>query len=95
MEQIIIMEQHIHCENCNITNHRNGTKTYSHKAILPVLVAPGNDTVSSKEPEFIILTDGHNKPDCEHEAVSLWLKKYLELNDCRSHIPIPRQTSPP
>jgi hypothetical protein len=45
--------KHIHCENCNITNHRNGTTTYSHKAILPVLVAPENDMVISLEPEFI------------------------------------------
>lgn len=70
--------KHIHCESCNITNHRNGTKTYSHKAILPVLVAPGNDTVISLEPEFIIPQDGHNKQDCEHEAVKRWLKKYSE-----------------
>lgn len=67
--------KHIHCENCNITNHRNGTITYSHKAILPVLVAPGNETVRSKEPEFITPQDGHNKQDCEHEAVKRWLKK--------------------
>lgn len=68
--------KHIHCENCNITNHRNGTTTYSHKAILPVLVAPGNNTVLSLEPEFITPQDGHNKQDCEHEAVKRWLKKY-------------------
>ncbi|OAD19322.1 hypothetical protein THIOM_005051 [Candidatus Thiomargarita nelsonii] len=70
--------KHIHCENGNITNHRNGTKTYSHKAILPVLVAPGKDTVISLEPEFIIPQDGHNKPDCEPEAVKRWLTKYSE-----------------
>jgi len=50
--------KHIHCENCNTTNHRNGTITYFHKAILPVLVAPRNDTVISLEPEFITPQDG-------------------------------------
>lgn len=45
--------KHIHCENCNVANHRNGTITYSHKAILPGLVGPENNTVISLEPEFI------------------------------------------
>jgi hypothetical protein len=42
--------KHIHCKNCNVTTHRNGSITYSHKAILPVVVAPSNDTVISLEP---------------------------------------------
>jgi len=66
----------ISCENCNVTNHRNGTISYSHKAILPVVVAPGNDTVISLKPEFITPQDGHNKQDCEHEAAKRWLNKH-------------------
>jgi len=66
----------IYCENGNVTNHRNGTITYSHKAILPVVVALGNDTVISLEPEFITPQDGHDKQDCEHEALKRWLIKH-------------------
>lgn len=68
--------KHIYCENCNVTNHRNGTITYSHKAIRTKVVTPGNDIVISLEPEFITPQDGHNKQDCEHEAAKRWLTKY-------------------
>jgi hypothetical protein len=68
--------QHIYCENCNITRHRNGTITYSHKAIRTKVVAPKNNTVISLEPEFIIPQDGHDKQDCEHEAMKRWLIKH-------------------
>jgi hypothetical protein len=47
-----------------------------HKAILPVVVAPKNEAVISLEPEFIVPQDGHDKQDCEHEAISLWLVKH-------------------
>ena len=60
----------IHCENGNVTNHRNGTITYSHKVIRTKVVVPGNDIVISLEPEFI------TKQDCEHEAAKRWLNKY-------------------
>ena len=68
--------QSIYCENCNITRHRNGTVTYSHKAIMPVVVSPKNNTVISIEPEFIVPQDGNVKQDCEHEAMKRWLKKH-------------------
>lgn len=64
------------CQNCNVTNHRNGTVTYFHQAIMPVVVVPGNNTVISLEPEFITPQDGHDKPDCEHEAMKRWLLKH-------------------
>ena len=65
----------IHCENCNVTNHRNGTLTYSHKAIMPVVVSPQNNQVISLGPEFITKQDGAKKQDCEHEAMKRWLLK--------------------
>jgi len=43
---------------------------------MPVVVAPKNHTVRSKEPEFIIPQDGNVKQDCEHEAMKRWLKKH-------------------
>jgi len=63
----------IHCQNCNVTNHRNGTITYSHKAIMPVVVAPQNDIVISLEPEFITPQDGKVKQDCVYYAMKRWL----------------------
>ena len=42
----------IHCENCNTKKHKNGTTTYFHSAITPVLVAPGQKKVISLPPEF-------------------------------------------
>lgn len=66
----------IHCAQCSIKNHRNGTTTYSHTAITPVIVAPGNPRVIPLEPEFITPQDGHDKQDCENAAAKRWLNQY-------------------
>jgi hypothetical protein len=66
----------IHCNNCNVTRHKNGTITYSHSAITPVIVAPSNPRVIPLEPEFITLQDGHEKQDCENAAAKRWLCEY-------------------
>jgi hypothetical protein len=56
----------IHCEHCNTKEHKNGTITYYHSAITPVIVKPGNNKVISLEPEFITPQDGSLKEDCEN-----------------------------
>ncbi len=66
----------IHCENCNVKEHKNGTVTYSHTVITPVFVVPGNNHVISLPPEFITPQDGHNKQDCENAAAKRWLNQY-------------------
>ena len=66
----------IHCENCSVTNHKNGTKTYSHAAVTPVFVKPGCNRVISLVPEFIVPQDGHEEQDCENAAAKRWLKQY-------------------
>ena len=43
----------IHCSQCTVTKHKNGTVTYSHSVLTPVIVAPGNARVIPLEPEFI------------------------------------------
>lgn len=63
----------IHCESCNQKHHKNGTITYSHTVITPVVVAPGNDKVISLQPEFITPQDGHKKQDCENTAAKRWI----------------------
>jgi hypothetical protein len=66
----------IHCAQCSSKNHRNGTTTYSHTVITPVLVAPGNPRVIPLEPEFITPQDGHDKQDCENAAAKRWLNQF-------------------
>jgi hypothetical protein len=63
----------ISCEQCYRREHKNGKVTYSHSAITPVIVAPGNSHVISLYPEFITPQDGHDKQDSEHAAVKRWL----------------------
>lgn len=66
----------IHCSNCSQTHHKDGSITYSHSVITPVIVKPGNEKVISLIPEFIIPQDGHQKQDCENEASKRWLGSY-------------------
>ncbi len=68
--------QKIHCQQCNTTRHRNGEVSYSHTAVTPVVVAPGNDTVIPLAPEFVVPQDGHEKQDCENAAGKRWLRRY-------------------
>jgi hypothetical protein len=61
---------------CSSRKHKNGTVTYFHSAILPVIVAPGQSQVISLAPEFITPQDGHEKQDCEVAAAKRWLKTH-------------------
>ncbi len=53
--------------------------TYSHSAITPVIVAPGNNKVIALPPEFITPQDGHKKQDCETAAAKRWIRAYAPL----------------
>jgi hypothetical protein len=68
--------QSIHCQNCNHRELSNGKTNYFHSVLTPVIVQPGNDTVISLEPEFIIPQDGHEKQDCEIQAAKRWMEKW-------------------
>ena len=63
----------IHCPNCSIRRHANGTVTYSHTALTPVLVRPGLDKVIPLAPAFVRPQDGVEKQDCELNAAQRWL----------------------
>ncbi len=65
----------INCPHCNHRNHRNGTTTYFHSCITPIVVSPNRKQVINLEPEFIKKQDGAQKQDCENAAVKRWLKK--------------------
>ncbi len=68
--------QKIHCPQCSRTQHSNGTITYSHKAITPVLIAPAHEQVISLAPELLTPQDGHDKQDSETAAAKRWLAQY-------------------
>ena len=63
----------IHCPNCSTRQHANGSMTYSHTALTPVLVKPGVDKVIPLAPEFVRPQDGAAKQDCELNAAKRWL----------------------
>ena len=51
----------IFCEQCSTRTHRDGSVSYFHSAVLPVLVAPGIEHVISLAPELIRPQDGVDK----------------------------------
>jgi hypothetical protein len=90
--------QKVHCKNCSSRTHRNGTVSYFHSAILPVIVAPEQTQVISLAPVFITPQDGSEKQDCEVAAAKRWLKEHagdfagesitLLGDDLYSHTPL-------
>ena len=64
----------IYCEQCSHPTHKNGSTTYFHAAITPVLVAPGKSQVIPLEPEFIRPQDGTSKQDSENAAAKRWIE---------------------
>lgn len=63
----------IHCNCCSTRTHKNGTISYAHSAILPVIVGLGKSEVLACAPEFITPQDGAEKQDCEINAAKRWL----------------------
>ncbi|MGH9438083.1 MAG: ISNCY family transposase [Terriglobia bacterium] len=63
----------IHCPACSHKEHQDGSMTWFHNAITPVIVNPGRNRVLNLEPEFITPRDGAEKQDCENAAAKRWL----------------------
>jgi hypothetical protein len=66
--------QKIHCPSCRITVHDEKT-TYSHAVLLAVVSAPEQKQVFCLDPEFMTPQDGHEKQDCEQQAIKRWVKR--------------------
>jgi hypothetical protein len=64
----------IHCPHCSQREHSNGTVTYFHQVVTPVMVKPGCSQVLNLAPEFIRPQDGHDKHDCETAASKRWIE---------------------
>lgn len=69
----------IHCQNCSTKTNKDGTVTYFHSVVNPVIVAPGRSEVIPLVPEFIVPQDGHTKQDCENQAAKRWINNYGSL----------------
>lgn len=65
--------QQVSCPCCSKRTSKSGQVTYSHKALLPVIVAPTEPAVVSLPPIFITPQDGHTKQDCEQAAAKRWI----------------------
>jgi len=59
---------HVHCDQCCIKHHRNGSKTYYHQLLGAAIVHPDQTHVLPFAPEPILKQDGKKKNDCEREA---------------------------
>jgi hypothetical protein len=69
----------ISCDHCSHKTHADGTVTYFHTAITPVIAKAGESRVLALPQEFIWPQDGHAKQDCERAAAKRWIKKPLNL----------------
>jgi hypothetical protein len=87
----------IHCPNCTAYEHEEGTY-YAHTVLAAVLSVPGHEHVIALEPEFITPQDGHDKQDCEQQAIKRWVKRHaarfpewgvtILTDDLHSHQPL-------
>lgn len=66
----------IHCDNCCVKNHKDGSKTYYHQMLAGVLIHPDRKEVIPFAPEPISNTDGSTKNDCERNAAERFLKRF-------------------
>ena len=67
--------QKISCSQCQTKEMGEGERLYTHSAITPVVVAPGQVYVLPYVPEFIVPQDGEGKQDCEINAAKRWLQR--------------------
>ena len=67
--------ERIHCDNCRVTV-QDEQALYSHQVLLAVLCAPGQEHVVCLEPEFMLAQDGHEKQDCEQQAIKRWMDRH-------------------
>jgi hypothetical protein len=66
--------QEIHCPKCRVTVREEKTY-YSHMVMMAVVCAPEQEQVICLDPEFIIPQDGHDKQDCEQQAIKRWVNR--------------------
>ena len=93
----------ISCPDCLVARHRDGRTVFSHKAVTPVIVAPGVRQAVPLRPEFVAPQDGAEKQDCEINASKRWLddmapwlresRAVLLGDDLYAHVPFCRKAA--
>ena len=68
----------IHCDHCRITKHQDGTRTYSHQAVVAAVVHPTDSTSLPIGVEPVSRQDGVRKNDCEQVAAKRLLRRIRE-----------------
>jgi len=58
----------VHCKECGIKNHKNGSKTFYHQLLVSAIVNPDTNVVLPLLHEAITHQDGSTKNDCEQNA---------------------------
>ena len=75
----------IHCKNCCVKEHKNGTKTFHHQMLAAVIVHPDQKQVIPLAPEPILKQDGATKNDCERSAAKRLL---ADIRREHPHLPL-------
>ncbi len=75
----------VHCDNCCVKHHKDGTKTYYHQMLCASIVHPDIKQVIPLAPESIVKTDGQKKNDCERNASKRLLER---LRKEHPHLPM-------
>ena len=65
----------IHCDHCRITQHRDGSRTYSHQVVVAAAVHPKTSASLPMGAEPIGRADGATKNDCEQAAAQRLLRR--------------------
>lgn len=75
----------VHCEQCCIKQHRDGSKEYYHQLLSGALVHYEQKAVYPLAPEAILKQDGVSKNDCERNAAKRWLAHFRREHP---HLPV-------
>lgn len=75
----------VHCDNCCVKEHKNGTITYYHQALSTVIAHPEHKTVFPIALEFIQKQDGVSKNDCELNAAK---RLIVKLKSAHPHLKV-------
>ena len=70
--------ERIHCRQCHVSHHSNGTVSYKHMLITPAIAKAGRKDVVVLAPQFIRSTDGTTKAENEITAAKRWLARMGE-----------------
>jgi len=75
----------VHCDNCCVKEHKNGTVTYYHQALTTVITHPEHKPVFPIALEFIQKQDGATKNDCELNAAK---RLIIKLKTAHPHLKV-------